>query len=171
VGDYLRPPTAEPVDVELVEAFWRIGWLDPEELEDVATRLLTEGKDSHALVSLAAAIASDRNDVSKLFDQALYEIGHEAASENESGARVARHVASKIVSGDLAPEDGVAAMAMICVDLATPSADSPGYVDYPESLMWFCNTEDDISDRGGVCPEEWKAEIIQRANKLLESTS
>ena len=164
---YRSQSLAVPVDIELEESFWRIGWAEPEELEDIATRLLSEGRDSPAVVDIAAGMP-DRYTVGKVFDRALREMGREPSSEGEAGLQVARHVAARIVSGDLSPEDGVAVMTMICLDLATPSADNSGYLDYPEFLTWFYNTGDDISDRGGICPEEWKQEIIEEARKLLD---
>lgn len=162
VREHLIESSAGPVDVALEEALWRIGWVHPEELEDVATQLLSEGHDGPALVDIAAGL-TDRYEADKVFSRALREMGREPSSTGEAGLRVARHIAAKVVSGGLSPDSGVGLFTGLYWDLEMPSWLSTMYA-----------LEDDLSEvryRHDLDADCIRRQIVNEAQALLKSTT
>lgn len=94
------------MDVDLIEAMWRLEGFPPDELPDVAARALEEGYDGPALRALAGLRLPTREQVGELFDGALREMDRTPLSRMEAGMVVARDVAGKISRGELNPMEG-----------------------------------------------------------------
>lgn len=94
------------MDLDLVEARWRLGVFPPEGLPDVARRIVADGRDGVALRALAELDRPTRSAAGSLFEDALDELGRERMSHDAAALIVARDLARRIVSGQLTPREG-----------------------------------------------------------------
>jgi hypothetical protein len=92
------------VDLDVVEARWRIGLISANDLHGVANELLDEGVSTDSLIDLFALPV----DVAfwegpALFDRALSELGRGRMTEAEAARVLSRHIARGVLSGALEP--------------------------------------------------------------------
>lgn len=94
------------MDLDLVEARWRLGVFPPEGLPEVARRLLEEGADGPAIRALAELRSPTRARAGSLFEDLLDGLDRRPMARERAGELVARSLAAKIVSGELPPDEG-----------------------------------------------------------------
>ena len=153
---YREEMQGKPTNIALEQAFWQIGWLCRDELEQVATRMMAESYDAPSLVEIAAGLA-DTYTISATAEKAFGEIGLEAISREQAGLIVAQQVASRIVTGTLTPDEGVSLLSSMYWPLGCPAYLLPLYVlaDYLEEQCY-------------MTPDECRRDIVAEARKLME---
>ncbi|MCX6344412.1 MAG: hypothetical protein NT018_04980 [Armatimonadetes bacterium] len=165
--EYLRKYRADmqdtPINIELEHAYWRIGWLRLERIEELATQMMEESYDDPSLVKIAAGLA-DSNSVDKLFERAMEGIGQHLLTEEEAAKRVAGHIATDILTRALSPEDG--ASLLIQVRQSIQYIDSNNFVQFPDWLDGWCYWEDAIEDH--VITDKIRLGIVEDARQLIE---
>ena len=72
----------------------------------IACEALADGFDSPSLTALAGEIEPVMSSIGPLFEAALRELGIPVPTKREAAIRIARSVAVRIVSGELAPYEG-----------------------------------------------------------------
>lgn len=82
------------------------GLLEPQDMPDLAVQALLEGDDSESLVLLAGAVRPDAHEALPLFDAVLAERGIAQPDKAGAALRVALQVATEILAGSLAPDEG-----------------------------------------------------------------
>ena len=98
--------TSKVFDLRLLEAKWVLGLIHSEELPDIAATALTHGIESKSLIVLAGLNGSDTDEVRKLFEQALCELGCGRMEKIDAVRNYARSVSTAILESELAPLDG-----------------------------------------------------------------
>lgn len=104
------------VDLELIEARWRLGLIQPGDLRGVASDLLDAGVASDPLVDLFALppdVVVWRGP--ELFERALDELAEGRTTEAEAAQAVVRRIAADLLSGAAEPADTTALAASIYV--------------------------------------------------------
>ena len=101
-----RADKSRSLDLGEVEARYYLGDLPPEEMPGVALRALAAGHDGPALLEIARLDSPTMRDADDLFERALGEMGLSPLPGEEAGLRVARHIARKIVAGEMQPYEG-----------------------------------------------------------------
>ena len=144
--------------LEIAEAFWKLGSLPVGQLQDIALRALADGYDGPALRELAEFPWATRRDVGDLFDIALSEMGRPVLSDREAGLRLAREVASGIVSGGIDPYEGAR---RIWWDIWERSG-------RPEELIPFVALSGQYEDEPAH-REQYVEDIVAEANRLIAS--
>ena len=100
------------MDLELVEARWRIGHILTGELRGLAGDLRAAGHEVPALARLA-----ERSDVPKedrqAFERALRELGRGGMTRSDAALVVARRWATLLLSGEITPRAGAKAIARL----------------------------------------------------------
>lgn len=99
------------MDLDLVEARWRLGVFPPEGLPEVARQLAAEGHEGVATKALSELDRPTRSSASSLFDDVLDELGRERMAFDTAALLVARDIARRIVDGHLSPREGAHAIA------------------------------------------------------------
>ena len=100
------------MDLELVEARWRIGHILTGDLRRLAAELRAEGHDVPALAQLA-----ERSELPKeerqAFERALRELGRGGMTRSDAALVVARRWANLLLSGKITPRAGAKAIARL----------------------------------------------------------
>src|SRR5215216_3605154 len=92
------------VDLDVVEARWRIGLISANDLHGVANELLDEGVSTDSLIDLfALPVDITFWEGPALFDRALSELGRGQMTEAEAARVLSRHIARGVLSGALEP--------------------------------------------------------------------
>jgi hypothetical protein len=94
------------IDLELLEARWRMGRILTSELEGVAAELTAAGHDGPALTVLAAG----RADPGDTFEQVLRELGGGGMPHDRAALVLARSFAQQLLDGDAPPRLAVKAI-------------------------------------------------------------
>jgi len=94
------------MQLDTVVARFRLGIVPASELPAVAAGALEAGFDSPAVRQLAGADGQDSEDLKKLFEKSLAELGLSIPTQDEAGLLVARSIAEEVVSGSLKPYEG-----------------------------------------------------------------
>lgn len=92
--------------IEQAEALWYLGRLPIGQMQQFAQQALELGYFGPALLELAEYPYATKRDVGDLFEHALKEMGRPKISKQEAALRVARHIASRIGSGEADPYEG-----------------------------------------------------------------
>ena len=104
------------VDLDLVEARWRIGLIMRNDLHAVAGELLDDGISADALIELfALPIDAVFWRGAPLFERALTDLGGGRMTEEEAAQALARDLARRVLSGTLPPAEGTSLAASIHV--------------------------------------------------------
>jgi hypothetical protein len=149
-------------DVELLEARWRLNWLKTEEMEELATDWLIQGCDSSAVLDIAAGRV-EKKWVPGAFGNALKDLlSRELISDKRAGWLVARDIATRILSGEVAPARGAKDIASISERM------NDGYPCHPGWLLGFYNLVDDWDSLFWDKPAEYRLRILQEAQELLD---
>lgn len=93
-------------NIERAEALWYLGQLRAGQMQQFALQALKLGYSGPALLELAEFPYSTESDVGDLFERALKEMGRPQISTSEAALRLAKYIASGIVSGEVDPYEG-----------------------------------------------------------------
>lgn len=99
------------MELELAEAWWRLGLLPGEELPTVAYRLLEGGHDGPAICELAALHRPTLRDAAPLFERVLRELGRPVPPFEHAWRTAAKSVAEEVVAGAMGPREGTQRLA------------------------------------------------------------
>jgi hypothetical protein len=104
------------VDLNLVEARWRLGLITASDLHELASSLLDEGVESESLIELFALPTDEVIwSGSRLFEKALVEVGRGELTDDEAARAVAYDLARRVLDGSLRPPEALAQAASIHV--------------------------------------------------------
>ena len=102
------------MNVELLEARWRIGYVFTSELPALARDLMAAGLERPALTMLAAMPADElQEEGRRTFERALRELGHGGLSVSDAALVVARHYAQLLLERRLRARAAVKAIALV----------------------------------------------------------
>lgn len=99
-----------------VIARYELGLLLPEDLADVATQLISSGKESKSLVQLATLSRDDTRDARKLLECALHELGYPKITKKWAMSQFAQDVSKEIIAGAVSPLEGAKLIWKTCRD-------------------------------------------------------
>ena len=102
------------MDLELVEARWRVGHILTSELPAVANDLRAAGHDAPALAELAAMPSTGAGaNGRRAFERALRELGRGGMDGTEAALVVARRFAELLLAGTISPRATAKAIARL----------------------------------------------------------
>lgn len=143
-------------DLGLTACRFIVGDVPSEDLPGIATDALVRGVDSPSLRELAGLRPSDVREASDLFRAALDELGLPLPIKDEALWRLVRHIATRVVSGDLPPQDG----AMWIWVNAANEVEEEGDL---RIFIGLASERQDHPDAG----DEIDAQVIEAAHELL----
>lgn len=147
------------MDLPTLQARWRLEMIAPEEMPDLATRLLECGADSPALVELAGLLRPTFWEVSPVVQRLFEEAQMSPISREEALWRIAYTTAREILDGTVTPRTGAGVLWQICSELDTP-----------EPLRYFVYLAADYGEGPGSREEEaawFDARIRETARELV----
>ena len=104
----------EALDLELVEARWRVGHILTSELAALAATLRGAGMDAPSLRALAETPAEDLRERGRAtFERALRELGGGGMSASDSALLLSRHFAEQLLAGTITPRAAAKAIARV----------------------------------------------------------
>ena len=131
----------------------------PEQMPDLATRLLERGADSPALLELAGLLRPTFWEVSPVVERLFEEAQMSPISREEALWRIAYSTAREILDGSVTPRTGAGVLWQICSELGMP-----------EPLRYFVYLAADYGE-GPRSPEHeaawFDARIRETAQKLI----
>ena len=102
------------MNIELLEARWRVGYVFTSELGGVARELIAAGHDRPALTVLATMPPSElQEEGRRTFERALRELGHGGMSASDAALFVARHFAHLLLARRLDARATARAIALV----------------------------------------------------------
>lgn len=143
--------------LETIIARYRLGLLASDELPAIAARALAADKDSPSLRRLAGTDAGDTDEIRRLFEKCLRELGLAVLSQDEAGLVVAKSIAHEVLSGALKPYDGAKRIWGLY-------AKNPNLHGLRSFVGLASEYEDDPQNRSG-----YENEIAKACQSLIES--
>jgi hypothetical protein len=149
-------------DIELVEAKWRLGVLEPKAMSDIATALLVQGCNLREVMDVAAGRVDEKDYWFRFGDILSAVLGRESVAGSRAGWLVARHLASEMLIGNVEPEQGIKEVLLL-----TERMDE-GYSCVPAWILGFYNLADDWETVFWNRPDDYRAEILHECRHLLD---
>jgi hypothetical protein len=144
------------MDLSQIAELYVLGTFPVDDLPIAAQDALEAGQDSPALRRLAGADSADLDDIRRLFQKALDELGVRLPSPSEAGLAFARRIAGDIARGTIPPYDGAK---QIWAKVYTRFP----HLNMLRPFVGFASEyEDDVAHR-----EDYSQLIIEESKKLL----
>ncbi|MGD9172062.1 MAG: hypothetical protein PVI97_18745 [Candidatus Thiodiazotropha sp.] len=85
---------------------YAIGGIDASELVKVSEYMITSGADSECLVDIMASEDLTTDEITKLFEKSIEELGYVLPSNQEAAITLSKKIAAEILSGTKSPYEG-----------------------------------------------------------------
>ena len=109
------------MDILIAQSLWVLGLLDAAKLPDVGVKALEAGMDSRALRMLAGLMQDEIEEAPELFEQVLNELSLPILDRPNAARLCAKMISSKILSGELSPQEGANRLWDVSVKVNDPS--------------------------------------------------
>jgi hypothetical protein len=93
-------------DLKSIQSRWTLGLIPVDDLPDIAAVAVSKGFESKSLLELAGLSRGETDEVRKLFELALNELGQQVMSETDALKIYAKLVSTLILESEVTPLEG-----------------------------------------------------------------